>query len=195
MADRFAASRLVAKVPHGHWKTTTLIAALDHQGMRCSMTIDGAVNTLAFEAFVDQVLVPTLSAGEWVPWMGQLSPATKVSAVRQLIESTGAKLLYLPHYSPDLNPNELAFSKLKQLLRSAGHRSIDALWSDAADAQLHHHQRRLELHATLRLSLQGRVNGSSTTVAHYVEPLCGSGTLWHELGVSFSISTRLERGR
>ncbi len=120
--------RLVAKVPHGHWKTTTLIAALDHQGMRCSMTIDGAVNTLAFEAFVDQVLVPTLSAGEWVV-MDNLS-SHKGQRVRELIESTGAKLLYLPPYSPDLNPIELAFSKLKQLLRSAGHRTIDALWSD-----------------------------------------------------------------
>ncbi len=120
--------RLVAKVPHGHWKTTTLVAALDHKGMRCSMTIDGAVNTLAFEAFVDQVLVPTLSAGEWVV-MDNLS-SHKSQRVRELIESAGAKLLYLPPYSPDLNPIELAFSKLKQLLRSAGHRTIDALWCD-----------------------------------------------------------------
>ena len=85
-------------------------------------------NTLAFEAFVDQVLVPTLSAGEWVV-MDNLS-SHKGQHVRELIEATGAKLLYLPPYSPDLNPIELAFSKLKQLLRSAGHRTLDALWCD-----------------------------------------------------------------
>ena len=120
--------RLVAKVPHGHWKTTTLVAALDHQGMRCSMTIDGAINALAFEAFVDQVLVPQLKTGEGVI-MDNLS-SHKSQRVRQRIESAGAKLLYLPPYCPDLNPIELAFSKLKQLLRSAGHRTVHVLWSD-----------------------------------------------------------------
>ncbi len=120
--------RLIAKVPHGHWKTTTLVAALDHTGMRCSMTIDGAVNAEAFGAFVEQVLVPTLLGGEVIV-MDNLS-SHKVKAVRERIEAAGASLLYLPPYSPDLNPIELAFSKLKQLLRSAGHRTIDALWQD-----------------------------------------------------------------
>lgn len=120
--------RLVAKVPHGHWKTTTLVAALDHAGVRCSMTIDGAVNALAFEAFVRQVLLPTLTPGD-VVILDNLS-SHKGHRVRQLIESTGAGLLYLPPYSPDLNPIELAFAKLKQLLRSAGHRTMNALWSD-----------------------------------------------------------------
>jgi transposase len=120
--------RLVAAVPHGHWKTTTLIAALDHRGMRCSTTVDGAVNSEVFEAFVAQVLVPTLSPGEVVV-MDNLS-SHKGTAVRELIEGRGASLLFLPPYSPDLNPIELAFAKLKQLMRSAGHRTMNALWSD-----------------------------------------------------------------
>jgi transposase len=120
--------RLVAKVPHGHWKTTTLVAALDHQGMRCSMTLDGAINAPAFEAFVEQVLAPQLKTGDVVV-LDNLS-SHKGVRVRQLIESAGANLLYLPPYSPDLNPIELAFAKLKQLLRSAGHRDVHVLWSD-----------------------------------------------------------------
>jgi transposase len=120
--------RLVAKVPHGHWKTTTLIAALGHAGMRCSMTIDAAVNRAAFEAFVKQILLPTLSGGEIVV-MDNLA-SHKGTAVKQMIESAGATVLYLPPYSPDLNPIELAFSKLKQLMRSAAHRTMQALWAD-----------------------------------------------------------------
>lgn len=120
--------RLVTKVPHGHWKTTTLIAALDHRGMRCSATIDGAINRDVFEAFVQQVLVPSLAPGDIVV-MDNLS-SHKGRRAQTLIESVGATLLYLPPYSPDLNPIELAFAKLKQLLRSAGHRSMIALWDD-----------------------------------------------------------------
>jgi transposase len=120
--------RLVAAVPHGHWKTTTLLAALGHRGMRCSMTLDGAVNRDAFEAFVRQVLVPSLSAGDVVV-MDNLS-SHKGPRVRAMVEAAGASVLYLPAYSPDLNPIELAFAKLKQLLRSAGHRTVDALWPD-----------------------------------------------------------------
>lgn len=120
--------RLVAKVPHGHWKTTTLVAALDHYGMRCSMTIDGAVNALAFEAFVRQILTPTLTTGD-VVILDNLS-SHKGQRIRELIEGAGATLLYLPPYSPDLNPIEMAFAKLKQLLRSAGHRTMHALWND-----------------------------------------------------------------
>jgi transposase len=120
--------RLIAKVPHGHWKTTTLIAAMDSHGIRCSTTVDGAVNRDVFEAFVQQVLMPTLKIGDIVV-MDNLS-SHKGQRVRVMIESTGAMLLFLPPYSPDLNPIELAFSKLKQLLRSAGHRTIAALWHD-----------------------------------------------------------------
>jgi transposase len=120
--------RLIAKVPHGHWKTTTLIAALGHQGMRCATTVDGAINRDVFEAFVQQVLMPTLVAGDVVV-MDNLS-SHKGPRVRQMIESVGATLVYLPPYSPDLNPIELAFAKLKQLLRSAEYRTLNALWSD-----------------------------------------------------------------
>ena len=111
--------RLVDAVPHGHWKTTTLIAALDHGGMRCSMNLDGPVNAASFLSFVRHILIPTLTPGDIVV-MDNLSSH----------ESVGATVLYLPPYSPDLNPIELAFSKLKQLMRSAAHRTINALWID-----------------------------------------------------------------
>lgn len=120
--------RLVAKVPHGHWRTTTLIAALGHRGVRCAATVDGAVNRDVFEAFVEQVLLPTLSADDVVV-MDNLS-SHKGPRVRQMIEAAGAAAVYLPPYSPDLNPIELAFAKLKQLLRSAAHRTAEGLWAD-----------------------------------------------------------------
>ena len=118
--------RLVAKVPHGHWKTTTLIAALGHRGIRCSTTVDGAVNAEVFEAFVQQVLVPTLTPGDVVV-MDNLS-CHKRARTRRLIERAGAHLLYLPPYSPDLSPIEPAFSKIKRKLRSLACRSMDTLW-------------------------------------------------------------------
>jgi transposase len=120
--------RLIEKVPHGHWKTTTLIAALDHRGMRCATTIDGAINGELFTAFCQQVLAPTLEPGDIVI-MDNLS-AHKVAGVPEAIEAVDATVVYLPPYSPDLNPIELAFSKLKQLMRSAKHRLVDALWAD-----------------------------------------------------------------
>jgi transposase len=119
--------RLVAAVPHGHWKTTTLIAALDCSGVRCSMTLDGAVNRLAFEAFVEQVLAPTLRPGDLVV-MDNLS-SHKGERTPKLIRAAKAELVYLPPYSPDLNPIEQAFSKIKQALRSLAIRSVDALWA------------------------------------------------------------------
>ena len=120
--------RLVEKVPHGHWKTTTLIAALDRRGVRCSAAVDGAVNRDVFEAFVDQVLCPALAAGDVVV-LDNLS-SHKGARAKALVEARGATLLFLPPYSPDPNPIEMAFAKLKQLLRSAGHRTSEALWSD-----------------------------------------------------------------
>lgn len=120
--------RLVEKVPHGHWNTTTLVAALGHDGMRCGMTLNGAVDGDHFVAFCRDILVPTLSRGDIVV-MDNLS-SHKVKGVREAIESAGASVLYLPPYSPDLNPIENAFSKLKQLLRSAGHRVAKTLWED-----------------------------------------------------------------
>ena len=118
--------RLVEKVPHGHWKTTTLIAALDHQGMRCATTVDGAINGDIFTAFVRQVLTPALTPGDLVV-MDNLS-SHKVQGVRAAIEAVDASVVYLPPYSPDFNPIEPAFSKLKHLLRSAAHRTQTALW-------------------------------------------------------------------
>ena len=122
-----AGERVVGRVPRGHWRTTTLVAALDSDGVRCSMLLDGAVNRDAFEAFVGQVLVPSLRPGDLVV-MDNLS-SHKGPRVRAMIGAAGATLAYLPPYSPDLNPIELAFSKVKQALRSAAHRTADALWS------------------------------------------------------------------
>jgi transposase len=118
--------RVVDAVPHGHWKTTTLIAALDRRGVRCSMVLDGAVNQLAFEAFVSSVLVPTLQPGDLVI-LDNLS-SHKGPRVAQLIRAAQADVLYLPPYSPDFNPIENAFSKIKQRLRSLGLRVVSALW-------------------------------------------------------------------
>lgn len=118
--------RLIAKVPHGHWKTTTLIAALGIEGVRCSTVVDGAVNGPLFEAFVEQVLAPELRPGDIVV-MDNLS-SHKSQRTRDLIEGAGAELRFLPPYSPDLNPIEMIFAKVKQLLRSLGCRTRDALW-------------------------------------------------------------------
>ncbi len=119
--------RVIDKTPHGHWKTTTLIAALGIEGMRCSTVVDGAVNGNVFEAFVEHVLVPELREGDIVI-MDNLS-SHKSPRIRTLIESAGARLQFLPPYSPDLNPIEMIFSKIKQALRSMACRTRDALWS------------------------------------------------------------------
>jgi len=118
--------RLIDKTPHGHWKTSTLIAALGIEGVRCSTVVDGAVNADIFEAFVERVLVPELRPGDVVV-MDNLS-SHKRARTRELIESAGAELLFLPPYSPDLNPIEMVFAKIKQLLRSLACRTKDALW-------------------------------------------------------------------
>lgn len=118
--------RLIDKTPHGHWKTTTLIGALDVHGMRCSTVVDGAVNRDVFEAFVEQVLLEQLKPGDIVV-MDNLS-SHKGERVTELIESVGAEVRYLPPYSPDLNPIEMIFSKIKQLLRSLACRTVDRLW-------------------------------------------------------------------
>ena len=118
--------RVVDSVPHGHWKTTTLISALDLRGIRCSMELDGALNRLAFEAFVEQVLVPTLRPADLVI-LDNLS-SHKSPRAAELVRAAQAELVYLPPYSPDLNPIEMAFSKIKQALRSLAVRSIDELW-------------------------------------------------------------------
>ncbi len=120
-------TRLIAKVPHGHLKTTTFVAALRCNRLTAPTVVDGAMNGVTFLAYVRQQLVPTLQAGDLVI-MDNLS-AHKVAGVREAIEAAGGRVVYLPPYSPDLNPIELVFSKLKWLLRSAATRSIDGLHS------------------------------------------------------------------
>ena len=124
--------RCRAAVPHGHWKTTTFTAGLTTRGLVAPMLIDGAMDGPAFRAYVLTVLVPDLRPGDVVV-MDNL-PAHKVDGVREAIETAEAKLLYLPPYSPDFNPIEMAFSKLKALLRAAAPRTIVALWTAIAQA-------------------------------------------------------------
>jgi len=123
--------RLRAAVPHGHWKTTTFIGGLRLTGLTAPMVLDGPVNGVWFQAYVDQILVPTLSPGD-VVIMDNLG-SHKGLEVRASIEAAGAKLLYLPPYSPDFNPIENAFSKLKALLRKASERTVEGLWTAIAD--------------------------------------------------------------
>ena len=124
--------RLVCAVPHGHWKTTTFVGALRQDGMTAPCVFDGPMNGEAFLAWVEQFLVPTLRRGDIVV-MDNLS-SHKVKGVRQAIEAAGATLRYLPPYSPDLNPIEQFFAKLKSLLRKAGARTLQALDQAIADA-------------------------------------------------------------
>jgi transposase len=124
--------RCRAAVPHGHWKTMTLVAGLRLDGLSAPMLIDGAMNGAAFVAWVEGLLVPTLVPGDIVV-LDNL-PAHKVKAARTAIEQAGAKLLLLPPYSPDFNPIEQAFAKLKALLRKAAARTLDALERAIAEA-------------------------------------------------------------
>lgn len=124
--------RCRAAIPHGHWKTTTFTAGLRLSGLAAPMLLDGPMNGDAFIAYVEQVLAPELEPDDIVI-MDNL-PAHKVPGIRQAIEKAGASLLYLPPYSPDFNPIELACSKLKAILRKAAARSIDDLWQVIADA-------------------------------------------------------------
>jgi len=119
--------RLVDYVPHGHWKTTTFLAALRIDGLTAPLVVDGAINGDIFLAYVRQQLVPTLKKNDIVV-MDNLS-SHKLEGVREAIEAVGAKLMYLPPYSPDFNPIEQVFSKLKALLRKYGERTVDALWT------------------------------------------------------------------
>ena len=123
--------RLHAAIPWGHWKTTTFVAGLRTTGLTAPMVLEGAMNGAAFLAYVEQVLAPSLARGDIVI-MDNLS-SHKVAGVREAIKARGAFLLYLPPYSPDLNPIELAFSKFKALLRKAAARSIDDLWRVIAE--------------------------------------------------------------
>ena len=118
--------RLVAAVPHGHWKTTTFVAGLRHDDITAPFVIDRPMNAAIFRTYIERCLAPTLRPGDIVI-MDNLS-SHKVEGIAQAIEARGAKLCYLPPYSPDLNPIEQAFAKLKALLRKAAALSIEALW-------------------------------------------------------------------
>ena len=120
-----ANQRLVAAVPHGHWKTTTFVAGLRQTGVIAPLVLDGPMTGAAFRAWVAQALAPALTPGDVVV-LDNLS-AHKVAGVRAAIQAAGATLLHLPPYSPDLNPIEQLFAKLKALLRKAAVRSEEAL--------------------------------------------------------------------
>jgi transposase len=118
--------RVIGKIPYGHWKTTTFLAGLRCDGIVAPFVVDCAMDGEIFLAYVEQFLVPSLKPGDIV--ILDNLPTHKVAGVRELIENAGAKLVYLPPYSPDLNPIEQVFSKLKALLRKAKERSVPALW-------------------------------------------------------------------
>ena len=124
--------RLVCPVPQGRWRTTTFLCALRADGLVAPLVLDGAIDGPTFLAWVEQMLAPTLRPGDTV--VADNLGSHKVAGVREAIEARGASLLYLPPYSPDLNPIELAFSKLKRLLRAAAARTADALWTAIAAA-------------------------------------------------------------
>ena len=123
--------RLLAKAPHGHRCTTTFIAALCRTSLKAPMTLDGPMDGETFRAWTEQFLAPTIGPGDIVI-MDNL-PAHKVTGIRQAIEARGARLLFLPPYSPDLNPIEQAFAKFKALLRKAAARTIQTLWDEIAN--------------------------------------------------------------
>jgi transposase len=117
--------RLTAKVPHGQWRTTTFLAALRHDRIDAPWVLDGPIDGDSFAIYVEKVLAPTLKPGDIVIMDNLGSHKGKI--VRQLIRSAGAKLFFLPKYSPDLNPIEQVFAKLKHMLRKAAARSVEAV--------------------------------------------------------------------
>jgi transposase len=131
MARRYGRSlsgtRLVAVVPHGHWRTTTLIAGLKQTGIVAPLVLDGPMTGPAFRAYLEQFLAPALVPGDVVV-LDNLA-AHRVDGIRQTLAAVGASILYLPPYSPDLNPIEQLFAKLKALLRKAAARTREELWS------------------------------------------------------------------
>jgi transposase len=120
-------TRLIEKTPSGRWQTTTFLGAMRAEGFIAPLTVDGAINGELFLAWIEQHLAPALRPGDIVV-MDNLS-SHKVAGVREAIEAVGAELRYLPPYSPDLNPIELAFAKFKKLLRDGAERTVDKLWA------------------------------------------------------------------
>ena len=123
--------RCIGSAPHGHWKTTTFVAGLRHQQLTAPLVADGPMDGEMFLAYVRQFLCPTLRPGD-VVILDNLS-THKVAGVKDAIATAGASLLYLPPYSPDLNPIEKLFAKLKALLRKAAKRSVEALWIEIGE--------------------------------------------------------------
>ena len=124
--------RLTAKIPHGRWKTMTFLAALRHDRIEAPWFIEGPIDGESFRTYVAKVLLPTLRPGDIVVLDNLGSHRSK--AVRQLIRSVGAKLFFLPKYSPDLNPIEQVFAKLKHLVRKAAARTVDAVCAAIGEA-------------------------------------------------------------
>lgn len=122
----------MSSVPHGHWNTATFIAGLRHDSLSAPMILDGAMYGNAFVAYIQDLLCPTLLAGDIV--ICDNLACHKVAGVKQAIEAVGATILYLPAYSPDLNPIEMAFSKLKSALRHAAKRNLEELIEATAEA-------------------------------------------------------------
>jgi transposase len=118
--------RLVAKAPHGHWKTMTFIAALRCDRIDAPLVIDGPINGESFAAYVEQMLIPTLKTGDIVV-LDNLG-SHKAAGVRPMIRAVGARVLFLPPYSPDLNPIEQVFAKLKHRMRQAAERTVEQTW-------------------------------------------------------------------
>ena len=124
--------RALDAVPHGRWRTTTVIAALRADGITAPLVLEGAINGQSFLAYVRQVLAPALRPGDVVV-LDNLG-SHKVAGVREAVEAAGATLRYLPPYSPDLNPIEQVFAKLKALLRDAAARTTEGLWAAVGQA-------------------------------------------------------------
>lgn len=120
-------ARVLSHVPHGHWKTTTFVSAMRVTGLSAPLVLDGPMNSEAFLAYVEQFLAPTLHPGDIVA-MDNLASHKQVGVVAA-IQAVGAEVFYLPPYSPDLNPIEQVFSKLKTLLRQAAERTTEGLWN------------------------------------------------------------------
>jgi len=120
-------TRLIGVAPYGHWKTTTFLAGLRHDGIVAPLVLDGPINGASFLAWTEQFLVPVLRPGDIV--VADRLGSHKIAAAREAIEARGARLALLPAYSPDLNPIEQVFAKLKALLRQAAPRSREALWN------------------------------------------------------------------
>lgn len=124
--------RCRAGVPHGHWKTTTFTGALRTNGLSAPFVHDGAMNGVVFQTYIERVLVPTLRPGDIV--ILDNLPAHRMPGARRPVEQAGASMVFLPPYSPDFNPIEMAFSKLKSLMRSRAERTVAALWDAVGEA-------------------------------------------------------------